>query len=162
VRRRRWHGPCPRGKKHTHTAHARTDKRARANVAGRLAAAVIGLKINARAATIPLHAPPTRPTRPRATAANTVASVVRPYNYFRFISPSHAHTRTASASAAPHRAAPHCTARCTGVRRRCTRLQTKLPRHRVAETAFHRPSRRVRPTLCNNNNNNNNYIVILQ
>jgi len=104
VHRRRWHGPCPRGKS-IRTRHTHAPTRAHANVAGRLAAAVIGLKINARAATIPLHAPPTHPARPRATAT----SVVRPYNYFRFISPSHAHTQTASASAAPHYTALHCT-----------------------------------------------------
>lgn len=76
-------------KKHsTHSAHARTDTRAYANVAGRSAAAAIGLKINARPSP-----PPVRPTRTAGGPAPRppTRSSVRPYNYFRFISPSRAH-----------------------------------------------------------------------
>lgn len=52
------------------------------------------------------------------------------------------HTHTLERPPPPtHLTAPRSTARCTGVRWRCTRLETKLPRHRVAETDFYRPSR---------------------
>jgi len=137
-----------------------------ANVVGRSAAAVIGLKINARAAAVPPHAQYNgaprhgrqrgRVRRPSAQLFQVHLSVTRTTHTLERPPPP------------PHLTAPQCTARCTGVRRRCTRLETKLPRHRVAETDFYRPSRvryvAAAPYTCDaplgDNNNNGDNIVI--